>query len=145
MTIRIASAFKILSRRRRRGGYPAVPSSRRRAIGCSKPRFIDDGLPLSGGAAARPCPGRPAYRFRRGESLRGSGDQPRGKTMPVRIYHNPRCSTSRKTLAPFRDKGVEPEIVEYLNTPYTAAQLKTLLGQLKMPARALIRKKEAAE
>src|SRR5881394_1460788 len=69
----------------------------------------------------------------------------RGKTMPVRIYHNPRCSTSRKTLALLRDKGVEPEIVEYLNTPYTAAQLKTLLGQLKMPARALIRKKEAAE
>src|SRR5207248_3025824 len=56
--------------------------------------------------------------------------------MPVRIYHNPRCSTSRKTLALLRDKGVEPEIVEYLNTPYTAAQLKTLLGQLKMPARA---------
>ena len=65
--------------------------------------------------------------------------------MPVRIYHNPRCSTSRKTLALLRDKGVEPEIVEYLHTPYTAAQLKTLLGQLKMPARALVRKKEAAE
>src|SRR5205823_11784925 len=64
--------------------------------------------------------------------------------MPVRIYHNPRCSTSRKTLALLRDKGVEPEIVEYLNTPYTAAQLKTLFGQLKMPAKALLRKKEAA-
>ena len=58
--------------------------------------------------------------------------------MPVRIYHNPRCSTSRKTLALLRDKGVEPEVVEYLNTPYTAAQLK-------MPAKALLRKKEAAE
>jgi arsenate reductase (glutaredoxin) len=68
----------------------------------------------------------------------------RGKAMPVRIYHNPRCNTSRKTLALLRDKGVEPEIVEYLKTPYTAAQLKTLLGQLKMPARALVRK-EAAE
>src|SRR5256885_17055479 len=65
--------------------------------------------------------------------------------MPVRIYHNPRCNTSRKTLALLRDKGVEPEIVEYLKTPYTAAQLKTLLGQMKMPAKALIRKKEAAE
>ena len=64
--------------------------------------------------------------------------------MPVRIYHNPRCNTSRKTLALLRDKGVEPEIVEYLKTPYTSAQLKTLLGQLKMPAKALIRKKEAA-
>ena len=65
--------------------------------------------------------------------------------MPVRIYHNPRCNTSRKTLALLRDNGVEPEIIEYLKTPYTAAQLKTLLGQMKMPAKALIRKKEAAE
>ena len=64
--------------------------------------------------------------------------------MPIRIYHNPRCNTSRKTLALLRDKGVEPEIIEYLQTPYTAAQLKTLLGQLKMPAKALVRKKEAA-
>ena len=63
--------------------------------------------------------------------------------MPVRIYHNPRCNTSRKTLALLRDKGVEPEIVEYLKTPYTAAQLKTLLGQLNMSAKALLRKKEA--
>ena len=65
--------------------------------------------------------------------------------MPVRIYHNPRCNTSRKTLAMLREKGVEPEIVEYLKTPYTAAQLKTLLSQLKLPAKALVRKKEAAE
>jgi len=64
--------------------------------------------------------------------------------MPVRIYHNPRCNTSRKTLALLRDKGIEPEIVEYLKTPYTAAELKKLLGQLKMPARALLRKKETA-
>ena len=65
--------------------------------------------------------------------------------MPVRIYHNPRCNTSRNTLALLRERGIEPEIVEYLKTPYTAAQLKTLLGQMKMPAKALIRKKEAAE
>ncbi len=64
--------------------------------------------------------------------------------MPVRIYHNPRCNTSRNTLTLLRRKGVEPEIVEYLKTPYTAAQLKTLLGQLGMPAKALVRKKEAA-
>jgi arsenate reductase (glutaredoxin) len=67
-----------------------------------------------------------------------------GSAMPVRIYHNPRCNTSRKTLALLREKGIEPEIVEYLKTPYTAAGLKTLLGQLKMPARALLRRKEAA-
>ena len=64
--------------------------------------------------------------------------------MAVRIYHNPRCNTSRKTLALLRDKGVEPEVVEYLKTPYTVTQLKTLLGQLGMPARSLLRKKEAA-
>src|SRR5947207_503913 len=64
--------------------------------------------------------------------------------MPVRIYHNPRCNTSRTTLALLRQKGIEPEIVEYLKTPYTAAQLKTLLAQLGMPAKALVRKKEAA-
>jgi arsenate reductase len=64
--------------------------------------------------------------------------------MPVTIYHNPRCNTSRKTLALLRDKGIEPIIVEYLKTPYTAAQLKGLLAQLKLPAKALVRKKEAA-
>jgi arsenate reductase len=64
--------------------------------------------------------------------------------MTVRIYHNPRCSTSRRTLALLREKGVEPEIVEYLKTPYTADALKELLAQLGMPAKALIRKKEAA-
>src|SRR5580704_1618509 len=57
----------------------------------------------------------------------------KGKAMPVRIYHNPRCNTSRSTLALLRQKGIEPEIVEYLKTPYTAAGLK-----------ALVRKKEAA-
>jgi arsenate reductase len=64
--------------------------------------------------------------------------------MPVTMYHNPRCNTSRRTLALLREKEVEPEIVEYLNTPYTADQLKELLGQLKMPASKLVRKKEAA-
>jgi arsenate reductase len=64
--------------------------------------------------------------------------------MPVTIYHNPRCNTSRRTLALLREKGIEPEIVEYLKTPYTAAQLKRLLAQMKMSAKALVRKKEAA-
>ncbi len=63
--------------------------------------------------------------------------------MPVTIYHNPRCNTSRKTLALLRQQGIEPEIVEYLKTPYTAAGLKKLLAQLNMPAKALLRRKEA--
>jgi len=64
--------------------------------------------------------------------------------MPVTIYHNPHCSTSRKALALLRDQGIEPEIVEYLKTPPSAAELKTILGRLKMPAAKLLRRKEAA-
>jgi arsenate reductase (glutaredoxin) len=64
--------------------------------------------------------------------------------MPVTMYHNPRCNTSRRTLALLRERGVEPEIIEYLKTPPSAPQLKEILGQLKIPAAKLLRKKEAA-
>ena len=64
--------------------------------------------------------------------------------MPVTMYHNPRCNTSRRTLALLREKGIEPEIIEYLKTPYTAGQLKGILAELKMPAKKLVRKKDAA-
>jgi arsenate reductase (glutaredoxin) len=64
--------------------------------------------------------------------------------MPVTMYHNPRCTTSRKTLAMLRDRGIEPKIVEYLKTPPSAAELKKILAQLKMPAAKLLRRKEAA-
>ena len=64
--------------------------------------------------------------------------------MAVTMYHNPRCNTSRKTLALLREKGVEPVIIEYLKTPPSAPELKKILGQLKMPAAKLLRKKEAA-
>jgi arsenate reductase len=67
-----------------------------------------------------------------------------GEKMSVTIYHNPRCNTSRKALALLRDRGIEPEIVEYLKTPPSAAELKTILGRLKMPAAKLLRRKEAA-
>ena len=64
--------------------------------------------------------------------------------MAVTMYHNPRCNTSRKTLAVLREKGVEPVIIEYLKTPPSAAELKKILGQRKMPAAQLVRQKEAA-
>lgn len=64
--------------------------------------------------------------------------------MSVTIYHNPRCSKSRQTLALLKDKGIEPEIVEYLKAPPSAAELKTILGQLGMAPRELMRKGEAA-
>jgi arsenate reductase len=64
--------------------------------------------------------------------------------MAVTMYHNPRCNTSRKTLALLRERGVEPTIIEYLKTPPSAPELKELLGQLQIPAAKLLRKKEAA-
>ncbi len=60
------------------------------------------------------------------------------------IYHNPRCSKSRQTLALLEENGVNPDVVLYLDTPPTAAQLKTLLGKLGIEARALLRKGEDA-
>jgi len=44
--------------------------------------------------------------------------------MPVTMYHNHRCNTSRRTLALLREKGVEPNIIEYLKTPPSAGELK---------------------
>lgn len=63
--------------------------------------------------------------------------------MSVTIYHNPRCSKSRQTLALLREKGAEPEIVEYLKTPPGADELKAILAKLGIGPRDLIRKKEA--
>lgn len=61
------------------------------------------------------------------------------------LYHNPRCSKSRQALAILQASGIEPRIVEYLKTPPDMATLKTLLELLKLPASAVLRKKEAAE
>lgn len=60
----------------------------------------------------------------------------------VRIYHNPRCSKSRETLALLREHGVEPEIVEYLKTPPSAAEVEELLSKLGGEPHALLRSKE---
>ena len=65
--------------------------------------------------------------------------------MTVTIYHNPRCNTSRKTLALLEKKGVKPEVVEYLKTPANAAELRQLLTKLGLSPRQLLRKKEAKE
>ena len=62
---------------------------------------------------------------------------------PIVIYHNPRCSKSRQTLALIRERGVEPEIVEYLKTPLDADALRDLLGVLGMSAHDLIRSGES--
>ncbi len=62
--------------------------------------------------------------------------------MSVSIFHNPRCSKSRQTLELLRDKGVEPEIIKYLDTPPDEATLSAILDQLDMQPRELMRKKE---
>lgn len=61
----------------------------------------------------------------------------------VSIYHNPRCSKSRETLVLLQDKGIEPDVVLYLETPPDVQTLKKLLRQLGMSsARDLMRRKE---
>ncbi len=61
------------------------------------------------------------------------------------IYHNPRCSKSRQTLALLGERGIEPEIIEYLETPPTAEELKNILAMLGKGPRDIMRKKEARE
>jgi arsenate reductase len=65
--------------------------------------------------------------------------------MSVTIYHNPRCSKSRQTLAILEEKGVDHDIVEYLKEPPSKAVLKRILGMLGMKAHEIVRKKEARE
>lgn len=59
----------------------------------------------------------------------------------VTIYHNPSCTTSRKVLAAIRAAGTEPRVVEYLKTPPSRAELKSLLDRMGMTPRALLRRR----
>jgi arsenate reductase len=61
---------------------------------------------------------------------------------PVTIFHNPKCSKSRATLALLQERGIEPEVVEYLKKPPTAAELKAIVAKLGIPAEQLVRKGE---
>lgn len=62
----------------------------------------------------------------------------------VTIYHNPRCSKSRQTLALLEENGVKPEVVLYLETPPNADALRGLLSKLGITARQLLRTGEDA-
>jgi len=59
------------------------------------------------------------------------------------IYHNPRCSKSRLTLDLLKEKGINPEIILYLETPPSETQLISILKKLKLEPRDLMRKGEA--
>ncbi|NUO72623.1 MAG: arsenate reductase (glutaredoxin) [Frateuria sp.] len=63
--------------------------------------------------------------------------------MSVRIYHNSRCSKSRGTLELLQARGIEPEVVNYLDTPPSADELRNLLRMLGMTPRQLLRTGEA--
>lgn len=59
----------------------------------------------------------------------------------VKIFHNPKCGTSRNTLALIRNSGVEPDVVLYLETPPSKEQLKKLIFDMSMPVRDVLRQK----
>jgi len=61
-------------------------------------------------------------------------------SLDVTIYHNPACGTSRNTLALIRNTGIEPNVIEYLNTPPTRNELIQLIQDAKLTVREAIRK-----
>ena len=61
--------------------------------------------------------------------------------MSVTIYHNPRCGTSRNTLAMIRQSGVEPEIILYLETPPSRERLRELIAAAGLTVRDVLRRK----
>lgn len=62
--------------------------------------------------------------------------------MPTTLYHNPRCSKSRNALDLLRERGIEPEIVAYLDQPPSADELRELLRLLDTGPRSLLRSSE---
>jgi arsenate reductase len=105
------------------------------------------GAEETGGVARRNCgegqargeeKAGPVRRETRAAKVRGAEEA----MSAVTIYHNPRCSTSRKTLELIRAKGIEPTIIDYLKTPLSASELDRVLSLLKMEPRDLMRKKE---
>jgi arsenate reductase len=66
-----------------------------------------------------------------------------GQSVPITIYHNPACGTSRNTLALIRNTGIEPTVIEYLKTPPDRATLIDLLKRMGMRPRELLREKNS--
>lgn len=63
--------------------------------------------------------------------------------MTVTIYHNPRCSKSRATLKLLQERGIEPQVIEYLKTPPDEQELRRILAMLGLRPRQLLRPAEA--
>jgi arsenate reductase len=60
----------------------------------------------------------------------------------VTLYHNPACGTSRNVLALLHERGIEPQVVEYLKTPPSREQLRAMVLRSGLPAREFLRKRE---
>ena len=64
------------------------------------------------------------------------------KSSDVTIYHNPACGNSRNTLAILRERGIEPQVIEYLKTPPDRQALLDVLKKTQLTPRQLLREKE---
>ena len=62
--------------------------------------------------------------------------------LPFTIYHNPKCTKSRGTLALLQKHGIEPQMIEYLKTPPSKAELKRIITSLGITPEQLVRKGE---
>ncbi|BDB59293.1 arsenate reductase (glutaredoxin) [Rhodococcus sp. RDE2] len=69
--------------------------------------------------------------------------QNRAMATTATIYHNPRCSTSRNTLALLKENGLEPTVIKYLETPPSRDELRSLLDAAGLTPSQAIRKKES--
>ena len=88
----------------------------------------------------RPSTVREAFRHRQGASaVLVVTPKPYTWRVKAKIYHNPRCSKSRATLALLRERGVELEIIDYIATPPSKATLRELMRKLGVPALAMVR------
>ncbi len=65
--------------------------------------------------------------------------------MDVTIYHNPRCGKSRDTLKLIEARGIAPRVIEYLQTPPSAAEMRAILAKLGLKPKDILRRKEAKE
>ncbi len=65
------------------------------------------------------------------------------ESVPITIYHNPSCGTSRNTLALIRNAGIEPTVIEYLKNPPDRSTLESLIRQMGIRPRDLLRQKSS--
>jgi arsenate reductase (glutaredoxin) len=90
-------------------------------------------MALATGAASAPVAATHFHRI-------FAGERPR---MRVTIYHNPKCSNSRRCLDIIREEGFEPTIVEYLKFPPDVAALEKLVAKMRVQVRDVVRAKES--